>query len=76
MVLLGEKEMKAVMTEHEQMMIDIMNFTATVVRLTEMREYPAEMRADAIMIAEQLFHKMVMGKIVEKCVEKSTPSTN
>ena len=68
--------MKAVMTEHDKMMLDIMEFTQLVVGVAEMRDIPATVRADTILIVEKAFHKMIMEKIVEKCVEKATPSTN
>jgi len=68
--------MKAVVTEHEQMMMDIMDFTSMVVGIAEMRDVAANIRADAIFVVEQAFHKMIMEKIVEKCVEKATPSAN
>ena len=68
--------MKAVMTEHDKMMADIMGFTQLVVGVAEMRDIPAAVRADTILIVEKAFHKMIMEKIVEKCVEKSIPCNN
>ena len=68
--------MKAVVTEHDKMMAEIMGFTSTIVGVAEMREIPAKIRAEAILMAEQLFHKTIMNKMVEKCVEKSTPCNN
>lgn len=68
--------MQAVMTEHDKMMLDIMEFTSMVVGLAEMREVPANLRADAILVLEKAFHKTIMGKMVEKCIEKSTPCNN
>ena len=71
-----ERKMKAVATEHDKMMMDIMDFTSMVVGIAEMRDIPAKVRADGIFVIEQAFHKMIMEKIVEKCVEKSTPCNN
>ena len=68
--------MKAVMTEHDKMMLEIMEFTQVVVGVAEMRDIPATVRAEAILMAEKLFHKVIMNKMVEKCVEKSTPCNN
>lgn len=68
--------MKAVVTEHEQMMLDIMDFTSMVVGIAEMKDISADIRANAIFVVEQAFHRVIMEKIVEKCVEKATPSTN
>lgn len=68
--------MQAVPTEHDKMMLEIMEFTQTVVGVAEMRDVPATVRAEAIVMAEKIFHKMIMNKMVEKCVEKSTPCNN
>ena len=71
-----ERKMQAVPTEHDKMMLEIMEFTQTVVGVAEMRDIPATVRAEAIFMAEKIFHKMIMNKMVEKCVEKSTPCNN
>lgn len=68
--------MKAVPTEHDKMMLEIMEFTKVVVGVAEMRDVSVNIRAEAILMAEKLFHKMIMEKMVEKCVEKSTPCNN
>jgi hypothetical protein len=68
--------MKIAATEHDKMMAEIMEFTQVVVGVAEMRDVPAPVRAKAIFMAEQLFHKVIMNKMVEKCVEKSTPCNN
>lgn len=68
--------MQAIMTEHDKMMLEIMEFTQVVVGVAEMRDVSATVRAEAILMAEKLFHKMIMKKMVEKCVEKSTPCNN
>ena len=68
--------MKLAATEHDKMMAEIMAFTSTVVGVAEMRSVPAQVRAEAIVMAEQIFHKVIMSKMVEKCVEKSTPCNN
>ena len=68
--------MKAVVTEHEQMMFEIMEFTRVIVGVAEMRHIPVKLRAETILLAEQLFHKVIMNKMVEKCVEKSIPCNN
>ena len=68
--------MKAVMTEHDKMMLEIMEFTQVVVGVAEMRDVPATVRAEAILMAEKLFHKMIMNKMVEKCATASTPFNN
>lgn len=71
-----ERKMKAVATEHDKMMMDIMDFTSMVVGIAEMRDVAANVRADAIFVVEKAFHKMIMEKIMEKCVEKSIPCNN
>lgn len=68
--------MQAVATEHEKMMAEIMAFTSTVVGVAEMKTVPTQVRAEAIVMAEQIFHKVIMDKMLEKCVEKSTPCNN
>ena len=68
--------MKAVMTEHDKMMLEIMEFTQVVVGVAEMRDVPAKIRAETILMAEKLFHKVIMNKMVEKCVTASTPCNN
>jgi len=71
-----EREMIASATEHDKMMAEIIQFTSTVVGVAEMRDVPAKIRAEAIFMAEKIFHKVVMSKMLEKCVEKSTPCNN
>ena len=71
-----EKEMTTNLTEHDKMMAEIMVFTQTVVGVAEMRTVPANVRAEAIIMAEKIFHKVIMNKMLEKCVEKSTPCNN
>lgn len=68
--------MKIAATEHDKMMVDIMDFTSMVVGIAEMKDVEAAVRAEAIFMAEQVFHKMIMSKMVEKCVEKSIPCNN
>jgi hypothetical protein len=63
-------------TEHDKMMAEIMAFTQTVVGVAEMRTVPATVRAEAIMMAERIFHGLIMKKMLEKCVEKSIPCNN
>ena len=63
-------------TEHDKMMAEIMVFTQTIVGVAEMRTVPATVRAEAILMAERIFHGMIMKKMLEKCVEKSTPCNN
>lgn len=68
--------MKAVLTEHEMMLAEVMTFTNTVVGVVEMTSVPAKIRAEAIGMAEKIFHKVIMNKMLNKCVEKATPSNN
>lgn len=68
--------MQAIATEHEKMMAEIMAFTSTVVGVAEMKTVSTQVRAEAIFMAEQIFHKVIMDKMLEKCVEKSTPCNN
>lgn len=68
--------MQAIATEHDKMMAEIMDFTQTVVGVTEMKNVPVQVKAEAIFMAEQIFHKLIMSKMIEKCVEKSTPCNN
>jgi len=55
------------LTEHDLMMAEIIAFTQTVVGVAEMRTVPASVRAEAIMMAERIFHGLVMKKMLEKC---------
>jgi hypothetical protein len=71
-----EKEMTTNLTEHDKMMAEIIAFTQTVVGVAEMRTVPATVRAEAIVMAERIFHGLIMKKMLEKCVEKSTPCNN
>jgi hypothetical protein len=64
------------LTEHDKMMAEIIAFTQTVVGVAEMRTVPAKVRAEAIVMAERIFHGLIMKKMLEKCVEKSTPCNN
>jgi len=64
------------LTEHDKMMAEIIAFTQTVVGVAEMRTVPASVRAEAIVMAERIFHKTIMNKMLEKCVEKSIPCNN
>ena len=63
-------------TEHDKMMAEIMCFTETIVGVAEMRDIPATIRADTILLAEQLFHKVIMDRMIVQCVQKSTPCDN
>jgi len=63
-------------TEHDKMMAEIMVFTQTIVGVAEMRSVPAIVRAETIMMAERIFHGLIMKKMLEKCVEKSIPCNN
>ncbi len=64
------------LTEHDKMMAEIIAFTQTVVGVAEMRTVPASLRAEAIVMAERIFHGLIMKKMLEKCVEKSIPCNN
>jgi hypothetical protein len=64
------------LTEHDKMMAEIIAFTQTVVGVAEMRTVPATVRAEAIVMAERIFHGLIMKKMLEKCVEKSIPCNN
>ena len=68
--------MRLAVTEHGQMMVEIMEFTMTVVGVAEMKDIDVTVKAKAIYMAEQIFHKMIMNKILAKCVEKVTPCNN
>ncbi len=63
-------------TEHDLVMDDIMAFTGAIVAIAEMKNVHVRDKANAIYLAETVFHKMIMNKIVEKCVNKSIPSAN
>ena len=68
--------MKLAATEHDKMMAEIIQYTTTIVSVAVMNDIPIKTRAEAIRMAEQIFHKVIMSKMVEKCVEKSTPCNN
>jgi hypothetical protein len=70
------KRMTTNLTEHDKMMAEIIAFTQTVVGVAEMRTVPATVRAEAIVMAERIFHGLIMKKMLEKCVEKSIPCNN
>lgn len=71
-----EKRMQRVMTEHEEMMVNVMQFTSAIVVLAEMRDVPPRDRAEAIFMAEQIFHKMIMDRMIEKCANNAVPCNN
>ena len=62
--------------EHEKMLQEIMQFTSSVVCITEMPGVSNRNKADAIFMCEKIFHKVIMDKLVSKCVEKSIPCNN
>lgn len=68
--------MITIKTQHDLMFDSIMEFTGTVVAIAEMSGVHVRDKADAIFMAEKIFHKIVMDKIVEKCVKTSTPCQN
>lgn len=68
--------MMMIPTESDNMMAEIMEFTSTVVGLAEMKDVAVPIRAKAIMLAEQVLHKVIMDKLVDKCIEKSIPCNN
>lgn len=68
--------MRAAATEYDMMMADIMAFTQTVVGVAEMRNVPANVRAEAIFMAEKIFHKLIMNKLLEKRIQKVSPCNN
>ncbi len=63
-------------TEHDLMMADIQLFTSNVIGIVEMNDVPAKVRAEAIYTIELIFHKFIMSRMIEKCVEKSIPCNN
>lgn len=63
-------------TEHDKMMVEIMEFTKTIVCLSGLQSVNVHDKAQAIFLAEKLFHKIVMDKIVTKCENISTPCQN
>lgn len=63
-------------TERDNVLADIMDFTATVVGIATMNGVENPVKAKAIFMAEQMLHQVIMDKIVEKCVESTTPSEN
>lgn len=63
-------------TEYELVMDDIMAFTSTIVGIAELRNIPVADRANAIYLAEGIFHKVLMDKMIKKCESKAIPSTN
>jgi hypothetical protein len=71
-----EREMIASATEHDLMMEDIQVFTSNIVGIAEMKNVPTKVRAEAIYNMELIFHKFIMSRMIEKCVEKSIPCNN
>lgn len=63
-------------TEHDLMMGDIMAFTGAILAIAEMKNVHVRDKANAIYLAESVFHKMIMDKMIEKCESKAIPSTN
>lgn len=68
--------MIAMPSESDVIMAEIMEFTTTVVGVAELKDVQTHIKAKAIFMAEQILHKIIMNKIVEKCVESTTPSAN
>ena len=68
--------MKAIATENDQIMMDIMDYVRAIVGIAEMHNVPAQTRANAIMMAEKSFHRFIMNKMLEKCKKKAVPSSN
>lgn len=68
--------MRIAATEHDKVMAEIMAFTETIVGVAEMRDIPPVVRADTILLAEELFHKVIMDRMIVQCVQKSTPCDN
>lgn len=67
--------MKAVLTEHQKVLAEIIAFTDTVIRIAE-TNLPSSVRAKAIFKAEQILHSRLMDKLTTKCAEKSVPCVN
>ena len=63
-------------TEHDKMMFEIMEFTKTIVCLSRLKSVNVHEQAQAIFLAEKLFHKIVMDKLLTKCENISTPCRN
>jgi len=63
-------------TEHDKIMIEIMKFTQTVVCLAGLKNVDVHTQAQAIFMAERVFHKVVMDKLLTKCENISTPCRN
>ena len=68
--------MTAVQTESEKILAEIMVFTNTIVGIASMVDIENSVKAQAIFMAEQILHQIIVDKIVEKCVEKSIPCNN
>lgn len=68
--------MTAVQTEHDRVMADIMSFTSVVVKITDMLDLPVSVRAKAIFEAEKVFYKVMIDRMVEKCVKQLEPCRN
>ena len=68
--------MTTVQTESEKILAEIMGFTNTIVGIASMVDIENPVKAQAIFMAEQMLHQVIMDKIVEKCVEKGIPSNN
>jgi hypothetical protein len=68
--------MKVVSTEYDLIAKDISDFTNTIVGISEMRSVPVSVRADAIFAVEEIFHRFIVAKIVEKRENSVTPSNN
>jgi hypothetical protein len=68
--------MKVIPTESDLMAADIAAFTDMIVDVAITENVPNVVKAEAIHNMEVIFHKFIMGKILEKCQSKAVPSYN
>ena len=55
--------MIAVQTKHDMMLNEIMEFTGAVVSIAQMPGVDVVDKANAILLAEQVFHKIIMDNM-------------
>ena len=68
--------MIATETEYDKMLVDVAEFTNTIIGIAEMSHVPNKIKAEIIHEAELIFHRFIMNEIVSKCANNAVPSNN
>ena len=68
--------MQAVVTKHDMVLHEIMEFTGAVVSIAQMQGVSNMDKANAILLAERVLHKVMIGYIRETTDNALTCSSN